>query len=257
MNTRKAAYAVVREVSATYDGCIRRPGIADPIDVGLARSQHQAYCKTLESLGLELVRVPADDGYPDGCYVEDPAVVVGPTALILNVGAPSRVGEADILRETLAEYKQITKMDPPATLDGGDVLFAGGRFYVGLSQRTNSAGFEWFESAVGELGYAAVPVPLGNVLHLKSACTYIGEDHVLLAPDFVDQSIFYNFQQILVSKEDEYSANCLGVNGKVLVSRGYPRTRDAIRAAGFETIEMTMSEFYKGGGSLTCLSIIF
>ncbi len=110
---------------------------------------------------------------------------------------------------------------------------------------------------VNEIGYEAVAVQLRNVLHLKSACTHIGEDYILVAPGCFDKMIFHNFQQIEVSKEDEYSANCLGVNGKVLVSHGYPRTKSAIEAAGFETIEMQMSEFYKGGGSLTCLSTIF
>jgi dimethylargininase len=257
MDTRRAEFAVVREVAATYDRCIRRPGITGAIDVDLARRQHDGYCRTLEALGLKLIRVPADDRYPDCCYVEDPAVVVGSSALILNVGASARVGEAEGLRDALEPGKEIHVMMPPATLDGGDVLFAGGRFYVGLTDRSNRAGFDWFERTVGSLGFDAVPVPLRNVLHLKSACTYIGDDHVLLAPDYVDESIFHNFQQIPVSKEDEYSANCLGVNGKVLVSHGYPRTREAIEAAGFETVEMRMSEFFKGGGSLTCLSIIF
>ncbi len=257
MDTRKAEYAVVSGVASTYDECIKRPGITGPIDVKLARRQHGRYCQTLESLGLELIRVEPDDRYPDCCYVEDPAVVIDSAAMVLNVGAPSRVGEAVEIRSILGTRKKIYEMAPPATLDGGDVMFAGGRFYVGLTHRSNREGFKSFERVANELGYEAVAVELRNVLHLKSACTHIGEDFLLVAPNCFDRAIFHNFQQVLVSKEDEYSANCLGVNGKVLISQGYPRTKSAIEAVGFETIEMQMSEFYKGGGSLTCLSIIF
>jgi dimethylargininase len=257
MDTPKIRYAVVRNVPRTYDLCIRRPGSREPIDVALAQQQHHRYCDALESLGLSLIRVEPDDRYPDCCFVEDPAVVVGDRAFLLHMGAPTRVGEVDGLRAVLGKYKRVVSMDPPAALDGGDVLWAGDRFFVGLSGRSNRAGFEAFQRVADEAGYEAIPVPLQNVLHLKSACTYIGNDHLVVAPGCFDESIFHNFRRISVSKEDEYSANCLGVNDTVLVSGGYPRTRSAIEAAGFKTIEMHMSEFYKGGGSLTCLSVIF
>ena len=257
MEIPRVRYAVVRGIPRTYDRCIRRPGSAEPIDVALARRQHGRYCETLESLGLTLIRVDPDDRYPDCCFVEDPAVIVGDRAVLLHVGVPSRVGETEGLRKPLQVHKRIVEMTPPAALDGGDVLFAGDAFFVGISGRSNRAGFEVFERFAGERGYDAIPVPLRNVLHLKSACTYIGNGHLVVGSGCFDESIFHNYQRIRVSNEDEYSANCLGVKGRVLISDGYPRTKSAIEAAGFETIGMQMSEFYKGGGSLTCLSIVF
>jgi dimethylargininase len=257
MNVSRAQYAIVRGVPHSYERCIRRPGSFEPIDVELAREQHGRYCDALESLGLIVTRVEPDDRYPDCCFVEDPAVVVGDQAVLLNVGAPSRIGETEGLRDPLRIHRQILEMAPPATLDGGDVLFTGDTFFVGISERSNRAGFEMFERVANENGYDAVPVPLRNALHLKSACTYIGDGHIVVVPGCFDEAIFHNFRRIHVSNEDEYSANCLGVNGRVLVSEGYPKTKSAIEAEGFKTIGMQMSEFYKGGGSLTCLSIIF
>lgn len=257
MKTLHGKYAIVRGVAGTYDRCIRPPGSVDPIDLGLARDQHRRYCSVLESLGLELIVLEPDDDYPDCCFVEDTAVVVGDSAMILNPGAPSRVGEGTAVREVLEPYKSVTVMTAPATLDGGDVLLAGGRYFVGLTERTNREGFESFEWLARENSYKATAVAMKNILHLKSACTYLGGESILAASGYFDESIFCNYTLIRVSKIEEYSANCVAVNGKVIVIAGYPQTKAAIEAAGFETIEVEMSEFKKGGGSLTCLSIIF
>ena len=72
-----------------------------------------------------------------------------------------------------------------------------------------------------------------------------------------DEKIFSEYQKIIVPEKEAYSANCLSVNGKVLIQKGCPNTKKLIENVGFETIEIEVSEFRKGGGSLTCLSIIF
>ncbi|UCG52063.1 MAG: N(G),N(G)-dimethylarginine dimethylaminohydrolase [Candidatus Latescibacterota bacterium] len=257
METTVYKYAIVRAVPRTFDRCIRPAGPTVPIDVDLAMEQHRHYCDALESLGLELIRIEPDDRYPDCCFVEDPAVIVDGRAIVVNMGAPSRLGESVAIKEALARWKVVTEVGTPGTLDGGDVLFAGDRYFVGLTSRSNETGFVAFREIVRELGYVAESVPVKNALHLKSVCTHLGEGHLVVAPGHVDETIFCNYTLIPVSKEDEYSANCLSVNGKVLVIAGYPRTKAAIEAAGFETIELETTEFKKAGGSLTCLSIIF
>jgi dimethylargininase len=41
-----------------------------------------------------------------------------------------------------------------------------------------------------------------------------------------------------------------------MVAKGYPKTERLIERAGFSTIEVDVSEFRKGDGALTCLSIL-
>jgi dimethylargininase len=251
-----ARHALVRQPSASFSRCVQEYKAQETISVEKARSEHRRYCEVLEDLGLELVRIPADDRYPDGCFVEDAAVVMGTEALILNMGAPSRVGEEKGVRAALAELKSVQEMVSPATMDGGDVMVLGNKIYVGLSGRTNNTGYHTLEKLAIRLGYEVFPVPIKNILHLKSACTYIGGNHVVVASGFFDESILSDHWQIFVPPEEAYAANCLAVNGRILMSEGHPRTKALIEAAGFETIDVAMSEFRKGGGSLTCLSII-
>ncbi len=256
MQTPTYKYAVIRKVPSSFDSCIKAEG-ASTIDVELADAQHEAYLNVLQSLGLELLTLEADDRYPDCCFVEDTAIAVGDKAVVLHMGAPSRVGEEAEVRKILARYKKVHEVQAPADMDGGDVLAVGKNLFVGLSRRTNRAAVSRLEEIVAGDGYRVTAVPLRGVLHLKSACSYLGKGYVLVCRGYLDDSVLSAYETITVPPDEAYAANCLAANGKVVVSKGFPRTRSAIEAAAFETIELNMSEFRKAGGSLTCLSILF
>lgn len=228
-----------------------------PIDLSLAQRQHGSYCKTLEVLGLELIRVEPDDRFPDCCFVEDPAIVFGETAIITRMGVPSRVGEEAALREALRPFNQIREILSPGTLEGGDVIQIDEKLYVGLTKRTNRSGLEQIEAIVSELGCEVIPVEVRKGLHLKSSCTYIGDHSLVLVPGCVDEGTFSEYSTIQVPPQEAQAADCLRVGGFVLVQEGYPVTKKLIEAEGFETLALEMSEFEKCEGALTCLSIVF
>jgi dimethylargininase len=230
--------------------------LAEEIDIDLARTQHRAYCAALEDAGLGLRLIAPDERFPDCCFVEDTSIVLGGTAIMTVMGAPSRVGEEEAVREVLADYLAVKEIARPATLDGGDVLVIGRDVFIGLGERTNEAGVEQVRALAGP-DFRITPVPLKGVLHLKSACTYVGDGHILIRPGHFDADAFRGFKLIEVPEGEAYAANCLSLGSVVLVSAGYPRTRDAVEARGFRTRSVEMSEFRKGHGSLTCLSKIF
>jgi dimethylargininase len=246
--------AIVRGVADSFDRCIRPHG-AQPIDVALAREQHAAYCAVLEQLGLELVRLDADDRFPDCCFVEDTAVVAGGTVIVCEMGAHSRRGEEEAVAAALAG-RRLARMEPPATMDGGDVIFTGDKLYVGLTDRSNEHAVRSVSDILGPAGVEVTGVPVTGVLHLKSACTTIAPGVMLVSEQFAETGAFSKYERLIVPREESYAANCLSVNGAVVVSGGFPRTRAIIEERGFPTVALDMSEFRKGGGSLTCLSIL-
>ncbi|HEX3014808.1 MAG TPA: arginine deiminase family protein, partial [Desulfobacteria bacterium] len=248
---------VVRNVSANYDNCIKPNGHSSRIDLQLAREQHLAYCLTLQQLGLTLLNVNAVDSLPDCCFVEDTAIVAGATAIITHMKAPTRAQETTEVKKLLENYKTAKEILPPGLIDGGDVLKINNNIYIGISERTNLHAVEQVKALVVGQGYEVIPVELKGTLHLKTACTYLGDGWVIMAPGHFDQNIFAGYQKIVVPVDEAYSANCLAVNGKILVPSGYPRTRERIEKEGFATVEVDISEFRKGNGGLTCLSIIF
>ena len=78
-----------------------------------------------------------------------------------------------------------------------------------------------------------------------------------MAGEFCDKEEFAGFNRIVIDPAESYSANCIWVNGTVLVPAGYPATRAAIERAGYPVIEVDTSEFRKIDGGLSCLSLRF
>ena len=247
--------AILRAVAHSYSDCIRSGNSTDPIDLALARAQHRAYRDALTELGLETTVLEADDRFPDCCYIEDPVMVVSDLAIFAPMQAESRRGEDEALRPVLGGVKTKHDLVAPATLDGGDVVRIGKRLFVGITERTNSHAVEQLRALLG--GHTVVPVDVSGMLHLKSGCSCIGDDCVLLAPDYVDARPFVGMDITEVPREESYATNCLVVGDGVLVSAGYPRTQALLDQHGLRTIPLNMSEFRKGGGSLTCLSVLF
>jgi dimethylargininase len=227
------------------------------IDVALAKQQHQQYSRTLSSLGIKLIRIEADDTLPDCCFTEDTVIVFDDYAIITIPGATSRIPETIEIEKTLSPLKTIVHIKKPGTIDGGDVLKIGKIFFIGNSARTNEEGIRQVASVIKHKGYQVIPVKIWNTLHLKSVCTYLGNGCIILAEGYLDEKVFSEYDKIIVPKEEEYSANCLVVNGSVLIPKGFPKTKKLIENKGFPIIELEMSEIEKAEGALTCLSVIF
>ncbi|MHB8985582.1 MAG: dimethylarginine dimethylaminohydrolase family protein [Eubacteriales bacterium] len=252
-----ARFAIVRGVPATYDKCIKPNGQDNRIDVDLAKEQHEKYCLALQELGLTLLRVDPDDSLPDCCFVEDTATVAGETAVITRMGTPSRALETAAVKKVISGYLNTAEILPPAVIDGGDVLKIKKDIYIGLSGRTDRHAVEQVEALVSAGGCRVIPVEISGALHLKTTCTYLGNGCVVLAPGHFDPKKLSGYSIIAVPGNEAYSANCLAVNGRVLIPKGYPLTRELIEKEGFKTVEVDISEFRKGNGGLTCLSILF
>jgi len=255
MNMFTVKYAVVRLVPDSYDHCVRTN--TEKIDVALAKSQHTEYCKTLKKLGLELIWIEGDNTLPDSCFVEDTSVILGEKAIICNMKIKPRVKEVVEVAKVLEKLKETYYIEPPATIDGGDVLKIEDKVFVGLSARTNIHAIHQLRKILENSNLEIVPVTVQNVLHLKSACTYLGNNYVILSKGHFDTDILRDYKKIVVPRGEEYAADCLAINGTVLMAKGYPKTKKLIEREGFFAKELEMSEFRKGEGALTCLSILW
>ncbi len=254
MNTPTATYAIVRPVADTYDQCVRTS--SEKIDVALAKKQHRDYCETLQSLGLKLIWVKGDNALPDGCFVEDTAFILREKAVVCNIKVKSRAKEVVEVAKVLETLKEVCYIRSPATIDGGDVLSIENRVFVGLTKRTNMHAVRQLIEIVRNDGFDVTPVKVRDVLHLKSACTYLGDNHVIVAEGCFDVDFLKGYSRIVVPKGEERAADCLSVNGTVLVAKGHPKTVKLIKSEGFAAKELDISEFRKGDGALTCLSIL-
>ncbi|MBN2345948.1 MAG: N(G),N(G)-dimethylarginine dimethylaminohydrolase [Candidatus Aminicenantes bacterium] len=223
-----------------------------------ALEQHAAYVGALRSCGLAVTVLEADEVHPDSVFVEDTAVLCERAAVIARPGASSRRGEERPLAKTLGGlYPHLDEILAPGTLEGGDVMRAGDRFFVGISARTNEEGARQLAAILGRHGFQVVAVPLRAVLHLKTGVSYLENNRLLASGEFLCHPLLASFGIIPVPDGESYAANSLWVNGRVLVPSGFPLTREAIAKAGYETIPLDVSEFRKLDGGLSCLSLRF
>jgi dimethylargininase len=230
-------------------------------DFDEALRQHQAYCEALESCGLELVRLAPDDKYPDSTFVEDTALLTARGAVLTRPGAESRRGEIQLMAPVVREYfDNVYSIEEPGTVDAGDVCEAGEHFFIGVSQRTNEHGARQLAGVLDSFGYSASLIDirgLSNILHLKSGIAYLSGKRLVVIEALRNVPEFSGYDLICLNSTEEYAANCLSLNGRILIASGFPGVKRELELLGYPTISLDMSEFQKMDGGLSCLSLRF
>ncbi|MFA8435375.1 MAG: dimethylarginine dimethylaminohydrolase family protein [Marinifilaceae bacterium] len=227
-------------------------------DYSKALLQHKQYIKALQSCGLEVLVLDADEGFPDSTFVEDVALLTPYCAIITNPGAVARKGETEGLEKVLCPFfSRIETIQAPGTLEAGDVMMVGNHYYIGLSERTNEEGACQLIAILEKYGMKGATVSLEKVLHLKTGVAYLENNNLVVCGEFLEKMDFQEFNLLEIDEEDSYAANCVWVNGTVLIPQGFPRVRAIIEAAGYPVLEVDVSEFRKLDGGLSCLSLRF
>jgi dimethylargininase len=246
--------ALVREPSSRLAEGIVTHIDRRPVDTALAQRQHAAYRAALVGAGWQLVDVPAADEYPDSVFVEDTVVVCGGLAVLTRPGAAERVGEVAGTESAVRGLGlDVARVEPPGTLDGGDVLQVGRTVYVGVGGRTNESGAAQLRDHLARAGRNVVPVSLRNVLHLKSAVTALPDGTLLAIPELFDTDAMPPVHP--VAEESGCHVVPLG-GGRVLIAASAPETAAWLESRGYKPVIVDIGEFEKLEGCVTCLCVL-
>ena len=248
--------AIVRKPAKTFVNGITTANLGKP-DFNLALKQHDAYCEVLIKCGLELITLDADPNFPDSCFVEDTAVVTKNFGIITRPGDPRRLGEEIEIKKVLEPLLKLHFIEKPGTLDGGDIMQADNKFYIGLSNRTNLSGSKQLKEILTSYNYEVFSIPICNLLHFKTGINYLGDNNLLVQKPFIGLTDLESYNKIPVGKEEQYAANSLRINDYVLVPIGFPETKSNIEKLDYKTIVLDITEFQKMDGGLSCLSLRF
>jgi dimethylargininase len=249
--------ALTRQVSPTFAVCELTFLDRQPIDVAKAMEQHRAYKTCLAELGANVISLAADPQFPDGVFVEDPAVVLDEVAVITRPGAESRRGETETIAQALAPFRELRHIQPPATLEGGDVVHIGKTLYVGLSQRTNREGIAQLTELLKPFDYRVVAVEVNGCLHLKSGACWAGGDMILANRQWINATAFRDYRIIDVAGDEPSAADVLPIGGKLLVPSNFVHTSEVLTAAGMKIRTIDVSELQKAEAGVTCMSLLF
>jgi dimethylargininase len=250
--------AIVRPPAATFAEGITSSGLGPP-DLELALEQHDAYCQVLEQLGLELATLPADPAFPDSTFVEDTAIVTAKGAILTRPGAPSRAGEVRAMKTALSRwFPELARIEPPGTVDAGDVCEADHHVLIGLSHRTNQEGAAQLSAWLSALGFETSIIDIRGIpglLHLKTGLSSLGPGRLIAWPELVRHEALRWWDVLEVPRGEEYAANCLRVNDVLLVAAGFPRTAALLYDSRHDVVAIDISEYRKMDGGLSCLSV--
>jgi dimethylargininase len=249
--------AITREISPALERCELTHLPRQPIDLDEARQQHEAYERRLRELGCSVVRLGAGEHMPDSVFVEDVAVVFDEVAVITRPGADSRHVEIPAIAEALAGYRRLQSIQPPGTLDGGDVLTIGRQVFIGQSRRTNPAALLQMKDLLKPYGYSVAGVPVDRCLHLKSAVSVIANGCLLVNPAWAPTDCFREFKMIVTDPTEPFAANALRIGDSVIYPSMFARTTRRLEDQGIQIVAVNSSELAKAEGGVTCCSLIF
>ncbi|XP_046567468.1 N(G),N(G)-dimethylarginine dimethylaminohydrolase 1-like isoform X1 [Haliotis rubra] len=261
-------YAIVSRIPNSFkDKAITKDHCQ--IDLEKARAEYRNLLTVLQSCDINLIELQEDEKYPDCCFVEDTAVVIGGTALITRPGHPSRQGEVGEIRRVLKNdlhFNVIEMKVADAKLDGGDVLFTGKEIFVGVGKRTNEAGAG--AVALAFIDYDVSPINIGDtdVLHLKDAINVIGRNELVVAGGDGPRTIMkrmdclktYNCK--ILQMPSPLGADMLYMNGRLI-----HRTNEELTKEGYglldEKLQCTrhqlhLGELTKAYGTISSLCIL-
>ena len=248
--------ALTRQVGPSFAACELTFLDRQPIDVAKAVEQHRNYEACLSELGANITSLAADPAFPDGVFVEDPAIVLDEIAIVTRPGAESRRGETVSVAEALAPFRDLRTIQEPATLEGGDVVRVGKTLFVGLSSRTSQEGISQLRALLEPFGYRVVAVEVRGCLHLKSGACWAGGDVILANRNWIDASPFRDFNIIDVPDEEPSAADVLPIGDTLLVPANFVRTCELL-AAVTRVRPIDVSELQKAEAGVTCMSLLF
>lgn len=248
---------ITHAVSPNLNACELSFIEREAINCQLALQQQAEYSAALERCGVSVKHLSTNLSDPDSCFVEDTAIVLDELAVITSMGVESRRGETEAMAAELAKYRELVRINLPATIEGGDCLRVGRKIFVGQSGRTNARGIEELTRILKPHGYDVIPVRLKESLHLKSGCTAIDEETLIVNPQGLELEPFEKFRLLSVPDGEFNAANTLRVRETLFVQSGFPKTVEMLERYCAKVELLDISEFRKAEAGLTCLSIIF
>ena len=106
-------------------------------------------------------------------------------------------------------------------------------------------------------GYEVVGVPVSKCLHLKTACSALPDGRFLVNRDWIDVSPLPQSSLIDVATTEPWAGDVLPIGDRIVAADAFPRTSELLEQSGFAVTPVSVSEFAKVEGGVTCLSLVF
>ena len=263
--------ALLKAPGAAFGSAYDDPahGFFHPVDLELAKREHEAFANLLASLGTRVHFLDAEVPSPDLLYAFDPLLITDRGAVPLRPGKPNRRVEPAALEAwTLAHgIPTIGRIEAPGTVEAGDTFWLRpDLFVIGRTLRTNDQGARQLAALVGgDVRIFDVPYYRGreDLIHLMSVIHPIADDLAVIRLPLLPvglwqllQDMGYRLIEVPDEEFDTLGCNVLVVRpGVVIAAAGNPTVAAALAAAGCEVHTYPATEIgINGSGGPTCMT---
>ncbi len=244
-------------------------GFRHPVDLDVARREHDAFARTLAALGPRVHVLDAESASPDLVYTFDALLVTDRGTIALRPGKPSRRSEPATLEawSSAAGIPSLGRIEAPGTVEGGDTFWLRPDLLcIGRTLRTNEHGACQLANLVGgDVRTFDVPYWRGpaELIHLLSVVSPVADDLAVVYLPLLPVGLWELMRaldiRLIEVPESEFptlGCNVLAVRpGVVILAEGNPRTAAALAAAGCEVHVYPAAEIgLNGSGGPTCMT---
>jgi len=112
------------------------------INIDVAMKQHQQFEEILKAHGIEVIKLPLSEKFPEQVYTRDIGFTVGEDIFVAEMASKVRQGEEKVLEEWL-DSENIPFHTTNERVEGGDIMVDQDMLYVGVSKRTSEEVVQW------------------------------------------------------------------------------------------------------------------
>jgi dimethylargininase len=253
--------AVMRQPARNYSGEVGR----GRVNWGLAVKQHTDLQRIYRRHGYKVELLTPSMKYVGSTFMQDAAFVNGDQAILLNLLSSWRTKEARHnryeLEKVLSKYVHVERLGLPALLDAGEIVVTDREILVGIACKAARRAVAQIRAKM-DLDRPLrtwTPKDHHEYVHMGSEMSYIGEDCLLTTKQFskLPATRRYSWTYVTEKGEEDGANAVLLHDGTLLMQEGCPETVALLRREGWEVETVDISEFNKGMGHLSCLSINF
>ena len=233
-----------------------------PTDRALALAQWENLRALYTSLGHRVRTIEPAPGLPDMVFAANGAVVVGGRVLVSRYRHPQRRAEADHWAEWFRAEGWTDVVRAAFTSEGeGDYVTTGRAVLAGSGFRSDPRS-QTEAASLFDRPVVSLRLTDPRFYHLDTALAALDDEEIVYYPDAFDAESLAVLRElfpdaVLADEEDAlaFGLNLVSDGLNVIVPEPAAALAAKLRARGFHTHAVDLSELLKAGGSVKCCTL--
>jgi len=239
--------------------------LSSKADNSLAIQQWNYLVKELESLNVEVVRIPPEDNLPDMVFTANAGVLLYNYIILSNFKHEERQGEKAFFKKWFEDNNiKVIEITKGIRFEGaGDCLVKDHTAFMGYGFRTDQEAYYDNIWDILEVNSFRLKLLDPYFYHLDTCFCPLNNKQILVYPEAFDKNDMIHlrrndFELLCVPKEDarKFACNAVLVGDHILIPKGCDETKDILTQNYYIVHELDMSEFIKAGGACKCLTMV-